>query len=238
MGYSLRLMVNAKDPIPVTRKRGRPARDAFDAAAGIRKAALVAFARAGFNGASVLEIARAAGVAKPLVHYHYASKEALWQAAVGEALGTLQVEMQAALRTSDQASTPQLLLKGLAHQLVLFASRYPDLVRIVVDETGKGGTRAQWLYQAYLLPSYALGQSVIRSVVQGIHPAAKAPAAEHLVPTVLGVMNFPFLEAELIAKAYGKDVYSKAYLARQSEVLYRVLLVLLDLAIPPTDLAT
>ena len=221
-------MVSAKTPSPAARKPGRPARDSSDAAADIRKAALTAFARAGFNGVSISEIAQAAGVAKPLVHYHYASKDALWLAAVGEALGTLQTEIQVALRTSGPPVTLQVLLKRLAQQLVLFASRYPDVVRVVVDETGKGSARAQWLYQAFLLPSYGLSQSLMTKLTQEIHPGGKALRAEHLVPTVLGVMNFPFLEAGLIAQAYGKDVYSKPYLARQSEILYRVFLALLE----------
>jgi hypothetical protein len=44
------------------------------------------------------------------------------------------------------------------------------------------------------------------------------------VPTVLGVMNFPFLEAGIIQRAFGKDVYSPIYLQRQSVVLHKVLL--------------
>jgi hypothetical protein len=44
------------------------------------------------------------------------------------------------------------------------------------------------------------------------------------VPTVLGVMYFPFLESGVIQRAYGKDVYSRGYIQRQSKVLHKVLL--------------
>ena len=44
------------------RRPGRPAKSSLDAAALIRAAALDVFARSGFNGASVAEIARQAAV--------------------------------------------------------------------------------------------------------------------------------------------------------------------------------
>jgi len=55
--------------------------------------ALNLFARAGFNGVSIVEIAQVAGVAKPLVHYHFASKDLLWEAAVGGAVAMLRAEI-------------------------------------------------------------------------------------------------------------------------------------------------
>ena len=144
---------SASDAVP--RKPGRPPKATSDAAAAIRKAALQAFARAGFNGASIVEIARTAGVAKPLVHYHYASKDLLWEAAVGEAVAVLQAQIgqfQGALAAS---ASPPGLLRMVAHQLVVFAASHPALVHIVVDETGKGGPRAQWLQHHLLQPGYA-----------------------------------------------------------------------------------
>ena len=59
------------------RKPGRPARTDLDASASIRSAALNVFAQKGFDRASIVDIANAANVAKPLIHYHYATKEVL-----------------------------------------------------------------------------------------------------------------------------------------------------------------
>jgi hypothetical protein len=58
---------------PETRKRGRPKKSAVDASVDIRKAALKAFARAGFNGVSVVEIAKMAGDA----YLHGVSQDAV-----------------------------------------------------------------------------------------------------------------------------------------------------------------
>jgi AcrR family transcriptional regulator len=205
------------------RKPGRPARADGDASAIIRTAALNVFAQKGFDRASIVDIANAANVAKPLVHYHFATKEVLWQAAVSQAQAGLIAELMS-VQVLMSSLNPMQSIELLSKKLVEFAAHHPQLVRIVVDETGKGGPRSEWLLEQFLLPSYALCQILIDKVSKDLKLGAKKPKAEHLVPTVLGVMNFPFLESNVIQRAYGKDVYSPAYLKRQSEVLHKVLL--------------
>ena len=205
------------------RKPGRPARTDGDASAIIRTAALNVFAQKGFDRASIVDIANAANVAKPLIHYHFATKEVLWQAAVSQAQSALMAELMSVHVLMSSLNALQ-SIELLSKKLVEFAARHPQLVRLVVDETGKGGPRADWLLEQFLLPSYALCQTLIDKVSKDWKLGAQKPKAEHLVPTVLGVMNFPFLESNVIQRAYGKNVYSPAYLKRQSEVLHKVLL--------------
>ena len=57
----------------------------------ILNAALKCFAESGFEGTSIADIARAAGVGHPLVHYHFGSKDALWREAVVHAFKDLAV---------------------------------------------------------------------------------------------------------------------------------------------------
>ena len=206
------------------RKPGRPARADGDASAIIRTAALNVFAQKGFDRASIVDIANAANVAKPLVHYHFATKEVLWQAAVSHAQSALMAELMS-VQVLMSSLKPMQSIELLSKKLVEFAAHHPQLVRIVVDETGKGGPRSEWLLEQFLLPSYALYQMLIDKVSKDLKLGAQKPKAEHLVPTVLGVMNFPFLESNVIQRAYGKNVYSSAYLKRQSDVLHKVLLL-------------
>ena len=207
------------------RKPGRPSKSQLDASLDIRKAALKAFARGGFHGVSIVEIARMAGVAKPLVHYHYASKDVLWEAAVGDAVAELRgqvLQFQTALIAP--VSAPD-LLRLVAQQLVLFASRHPELVHIVVDETAKGGARADWLRAHLLMPGYAKGKSLLESLAR--LAGTRAPAVEHLVPMVLGIMNFPFMDAEIIRDTCGVDVYAPDYVERHGDMLFDVLRTLI-----------
>ena len=158
-----------------------------------------------------------------MVHYHYATKEVLWQAAVSQAQQALMAELMA-VQGLMSSLNPMQSIALLSKKLIEFAAHHPQLVRIVVDETGKGGPRADWLLEQFLLPSYALCQGLIDRVSKDLKLGAQKPKAEHLVPTVLGVMNFPFLESHVIQRAYGKDVYSPTYLKRQGEVLHKVML--------------
>src|SRR5262245_11731833 len=48
----------------------------------ILAAAIRAFSELGYAGATTAGIARAAGVAQPLVHHHFGSKDGLWRAAI------------------------------------------------------------------------------------------------------------------------------------------------------------
>jgi AcrR family transcriptional regulator len=220
-------MVKKKSVTLEPRKRGRPLKTAVDASVDIRKAALQAFARAGFNGASILEIAREAGVAKPLVYYHYASKDALWEAAVTHAVNDLRAEMLLIQQAMVVPASAESLVRELSRQLVVFASRHPELVHIVVDETGKGGQRAEWLKTNFLLPGYAMAKVLLEGFTRKYQPANSNVAVEHLVPMVLGIMNFPFMDAAVIRGAFGVDVYSGPYIDQHCELLFKIIWALL-----------
>lgn len=214
------------DTPPARRGRGRPSRAAGDASALIRRAALQEFARAGFDSVSIADIARLAGVAKPLIHYHYAAKELLWQAAVREGFENLQQELTAFRSTLLAGSGPE-TLRLIAHQLVRYAARYPELTRIVIDESGRGGERADWLLHTYLLPGYRLADLALQAFRSGHSNADSLPAAEHLIPVLLGLMHFPFLESRVLHAAFGSEVHSETYLQTQAELLYRVMRTLI-----------
>lgn len=204
------------------RRRGRPVKSDIDAALVIRRAALKAFGRSGFQGTSIVEIAQLAGVAKPLVHYHYASKDLLWEAAVNGAVADLMTEL-AEFQSRLSALPIQDVLKQLSRQLVVFASQHPELVHIVVDETAKGGSRAQWIQDHFLLPSYGVAKNLLNGIALMRNPKATALPIEHIVPITLGVMNFAFMEAEVIRKAYGVDVYADDYIERHGDLLFQIL---------------
>lgn len=61
---------------------GRPAKDRPDGALLLLKAGQSAFARHGFEGASLRGISAAAGVDPALTAHHFGSKEALWEAVI------------------------------------------------------------------------------------------------------------------------------------------------------------
>ena len=86
----------------------------------------------------------------------------------------------------------------------------------------------QWLQEHFLLPSYEVAKNLLNGIAMMQNPAAPPLPVEHIVPMVLGVMNFAFMEAEVIRKAYGVDVYSDAYIERHGELLFQLVSGLLS----------
>ena len=98
----------APRPLPRRRAQRQPAPDR------ILSAALAAFAARGFDGTTTREIAADAGVPQGLVSYHYASKQALWEAAIDwvfRALATDLASATEALRDVDPATRLRSVLK-------------------------------------------------------------------------------------------------------------------------------
>ncbi len=100
---------------------GDPASEDLTARARIRDAALRLFAERGTDGATIRDIARAAGVSAGLVRHHFGSKEALRDACDSYALERLtRIKEQAVLegQMADQAFLPAV------HPTVLSLYRY------------------------------------------------------------------------------------------------------------------
>ncbi len=62
----------------------------MSSSADLRRIALAEFSRAGYSATSLQRIAELAGLSKSSVLYHYASKEALLEAAIGPAIDRLE----------------------------------------------------------------------------------------------------------------------------------------------------
>jgi TetR/AcrR family transcriptional regulator len=98
---------------------GRPGKDRLGGALLLLKAGQSAFARHGFEGASLRGIAAAAGVDPALAAHHFGSKEALWEAVIerlavylapyiGE-LRELQTQGEVPIRTRIETAFRQLI---------------------------------------------------------------------------------------------------------------------------------
>src|SRR5258708_23875130 len=86
--HSLNMMLKDNGRCKIVRKNvkrrgpGRPGKDRPNGALLLLKAGQSAFARHGFEGASLRAIAAVAGVDPALAAHHFGSKEALWEAVI------------------------------------------------------------------------------------------------------------------------------------------------------------
>lgn len=141
-------MTSDGSPAPerATRPSADPTRDR------IVVAAAELFSSRSFDGATTRQIAAAAGVAQPLLNYHFRSKEALWQAAVDWLFDSLDAQMNdrlAGLRGVDVLTTARLVVR----EFVAFSARNPQLHRIILQESTADGPRMDYLVR-HVRPIY------------------------------------------------------------------------------------
>ncbi len=109
------------------------------------EAALVEFSRSGYEGTSTRSIATRAGCHQPQINYHFASKHALWEAAVGRLFAELALEIEDLYDVHDPAERFELMIR----RFVVFAARRPELNRIMVSEAMAATPRLSWLVDTF-----------------------------------------------------------------------------------------
>jgi TetR/AcrR family transcriptional regulator len=114
----------------------------------ILAAALKAFARYGFDGASLPKIAKMAQVAPTLIHYHFGSKDNLWRETVDNSLGELRREVSA-IQSATRALAPLARLRALLQAITHFAARCPDHFSMTIAEARSESDRFAWLQKTY-----------------------------------------------------------------------------------------
>jgi TetR/AcrR family transcriptional regulator len=91
-------------------------------------AAVELFARKGYSATTVREIVDAAGVTKPVLYYHFGSKEGVYLALMGDALRTFEASLAAGLDAEGSARDRIVRVLGDAVDLILANL---DMVRMV-----------------------------------------------------------------------------------------------------------
>lgn len=116
----------------------------------ILETAIDCFARSGYEGTSMSAVARSAGVAQPLMHYYFTSKDDLWRAAVGRAFNEMlvQQELNHELKELDPVSALQVLIR----RHISFLARHPNVAPLLASESQFATERVHWLSDTYIAP--------------------------------------------------------------------------------------
>ena len=112
-------------------------------------AAVSAFSVVGFEGASLREIERRAGVNRGLAAYHFGGKHELWQAAVSWLMDRFHDEM-ARYQDVLRVVSPRERGRVLVRVLVRFAAKYPEYFRLVLLEGSQESDRSKWIAEEHV----------------------------------------------------------------------------------------
>ena len=182
----------------------------------ILAAALQAFAFRGYDGASTAEIARAAGVTQPLIHYHFASKEALWKAAVSAAMAQTMQPLVDAAAAADGVDGPE-RLRILIRRFVHITATAPELARIISYEGAQGGERLAWILRQ---PTSQGTASFLEELRRGMAEGWLRPLPpEHVGSALLAAAAYCFMVPASMRSLYDLDVTDPAVVAAHADTV-------------------
>jgi TetR/AcrR family transcriptional regulator len=159
------------------------------------ESALVEFGAKGFDGASTRSIAQRVDAHQPQINYHFASKEALWAAAVDHLFGRLGEEL-ADLPLPAGTDNPPELASAFAEavrRFVRFAAAHPELNQIMVHEATEESDRLRWMVERHVRPLYEALRDVWQRLCDAAIAAPIDPAMVHYV--IVGAASLPFVNA-------------------------------------------
>ena len=183
--------------------------------------ALEEFAANGFDGTSMAHIARRAGVTQPLVHYHFASKDALWRAAVDNVLGLVNQGIEA-LRCDLDGKPPAEQLELVVRAMVRFNSLCPEFGRIVAYEGALGGDRLRYLFDKQVdVPYRDVGELLRQGARDGW---AKPLPVEHVVLAASAAAAYFFVIKETVLEMYGLDVHDPRVVEAHADTVVELFL--------------
>lgn len=138
-------------PSPLQRRPGRPASGdvptlSDDACLDV---ALAAFAARGFEGASIREIARAAGVSHGLLNLRFGSKLALWTAAVDHGMMRINRRMIATNRALPPAASVEERMLAACTDFLESLAEFPAIIQVVNIEGTQPGERLDYIVETF-----------------------------------------------------------------------------------------
>jgi AcrR family transcriptional regulator len=167
----------------------------------ILEAAIKSFAELGYAGTSTAGVARAAGVAQPLVHHHFVSKEGLWRAAIDHLFADVPAIVA---RVEDDGTVADSLVPVVEH-LVLMSARRPEILRIISREGTVPSERLSYILEHHLRAPFQRAVAAIRAGQRAgtIDPDLRP---ELLLFFILGAVGHLFDVPALAKEALGIDV--------------------------------
>jgi AcrR family transcriptional regulator len=208
-------------PVSKPAKSRRKSRDTAELKRDIVQAAVKVFARNGYEGASLMDIASDAGTRHTLLLYHFGSKEELWRRTMAHIFDELKAEYAAVAELSrDLSALDQ--LKLFIRAFVQFSARNPERVILVLVEMRQETGRLKWLTEEYLVVLLSqLNHLLDRVEEEGM---LKPIPRYHLSYILIGSVATLFMVEPVVQRVYDVDVLSPDVVSAHADWIIEMLL--------------
>lgn len=218
----MNLTTSIKVPNGATAPKKRRRRQPEEVKARLTTAAIKAFSRHGFAGASLRAIARDAGVTIQLLVYHFSTKEDLWKHAMAEAFSTFD-DLHQASPLPDDAPVRDRMRRYIA-DLVEFTGKQPELLRIMIQEAGQITARMAWLADTRTAPMLSEFCALAKEGQEAGVVVADTPASR-LFYAAAAIASLPFSVAAEYNYLVGSDPFTPAEMQCTTLLIERLIFV-------------
>lgn len=195
----------------------------LDTRSRLLKAAITVFAKFGYAGSSLRQIADLADVNHSSVKHHYKNKDDLWKKAVSYLFGLME-EFVTKDEDSYQNMSPRDVIITMTRNYIIFSAEHPEIAKIRMLETIHESDRLDWMTKHYLNP---LTERAIRGIEEGqkMGVYTNEMSATHLHHINNGAVRSLYLIAPELKSTLGIDVFSHDYIEEHISAVLKIMLV-------------
>lgn len=208
-------------PPPASRRRGRPSGDGSAMPReDILKQAFSAFARQGYEGVSLRQLASECEVSDSLLTHHFGSKQQLWYEATDSVFAALLGRLVVTLDTIEAENVAWKLRRNLKASLVLMATE-PDAIAFLFREGEGDNERADHLRTHYLQPYMQRIRALFEEAQQqGLMRQLSHEAGSGMVLGIMRMLAIPGLYKHELAPYLASPEKTSAYVDEVVTIFY------------------
>lgn len=183
----------------------------------ILDAARKVFARSGYEGARMQEIADEAGVNKALLHYYFRSKDNLFDAIFSDAFKSFWPNLAPILL--DEKSSMKDIIWHAVNGYMDILTKLPYLPVLIVGELNRSPENIEKLFNLAGIQHEFIVEVIKKSIVKGeMYPTNP----QDLILNVLGMIISPFLTRPLLNRLFSSaEVSFEQFLNERRESLFQ-----------------
>lgn len=208
-------------PLNALRKRGRPSRDgsAMSREAILHKA-FEAFARQGYEGVSLRQLARECGVSDSLLTHHFGTKQQLWFEAADSVFAPLYQRLIQTLEGIEAENVAWLLRRNLKATLTMMAAE-AETIAFMFREGEGDNERADHLRRHYLTPYTSRIHALVdEATAQGLMRKLSHEACTGMVLGIMRMLVVPGLYRPALAPRLATPEGIAAYVDEVATIFY------------------
>lgn len=211
----------------------RPRRTRDNLREQLIESALVEFAAKGFDGASTRAIAERVDAHQPQINYHFASKEALWDAAVDHLFAQLYATIADGQLLDDLEPGPDLAnaLAAVLRRFVAFAAEHPELNRIMLHAATDDNDRLHRMLDLHVRSWYETTASTWARLRAAGIAAPVEPIGVYWI--IVGAASLPFVNAAEVRALTGTEPTDREWVEQHADGIVALLLPGLQPSKPP-----